>query len=384
MADISTIITSLGFPSMESFLGVLFLVLAVVGAIVVVATIKPVLDMFPYAYSNARVRARMGRLFNDKQLSEIVEAQDLEEVKNYLRGTPEYAQYVDKYTLEKALDTQLAETYDLIARISPDAIKDAFKVLMKKWDIQNIKSLITAKEAGLNTEETLDLLVPFGELSDELEKLVDAKNITEVITGLEGTEYSPVLEDATSDYEKTGMLLPLEAALDKYYLKNLLRTVATPEDDNTRLLHSYIGTQVDAENLKIIMRAKQDGLKYQDIEPYMITTGYQLREWKLKDLMESDDVAGVVGGLEGTEYAQILSEALSEYQKTGSIASLETALDKNLLKMAKSISLKNPFGIGPLIGFLSRKEKEVRNLKVIARGKRESGFPVSQLKEMLI
>jgi len=382
--EITTIVTSLGFPSIESFLGAMFLVLAIVGVIVVIATIKPVLDMFPYTYPNARVRARMGRLFTDKEFSEIVEAQNVEEVKNYLRGVPDYAKYIDQYPLEKALDTQLAESYDLIARITPDNSKEAFKFLLKKWDIRNIKSIIIAKEAGLNPEETLDLVVPFGALSDKLDAMIDADNVSEVMNSLEGTEYPQVLENAIPVYKETGMLLPLEASLDKYLLENLLRSSATPDDDNTALLHNYIGTQVDVANIKIILRAKADNLKYDDIEGYMISNGYQLREWKLKDLMEAEDVAAVVSSLDGTDYAPMLSDAMSAYSETGSMADFETALDNHVAKTARSISRKNQFGIGPMIGFLSKKEREIKNLKIIARGKREEGFSPSMIKEMLI
>ena len=382
--DITAIVSTLGFPSNESLITLLFVVLAVIAVIVVISTIKPVLNMYPYTYPNARVRARIGRLFNDKQLSEIIESQNIEEVKNYLRGVPEYAQYIDQYPLEKALDTQLAETYDLIARISPDNSKEAFEFLLKKWDMRNIKSIIIAKEAGLSPEETLNLVVPFGELSDRLNSLLDADNVNEVLSNLDDTEYAPLLEDTVPQYQETGVLLPIEASLDKYLLENLLRTVATPEDDHTALLHNYVGNMVDVTNLKIILRAKADGLKFEDIEPYMISDGYQIREWKLKDLMESEDVSGVVNGLEGTEFAPLLSEALSNYSQAGSIATFETALDNHINETAKKISLKNQFGIGPMIGFLNKKETEIKNLKIIARGKREQGISSSMIKEMLI
>lgn len=382
--DIASIVTSLGFPSNETFLAAMFLILAVVAVIVVISTIKPVLDMFPYTYPNARVRARTGRLLSEKEFSEIIESQNIEEVKNYLRGVPDYAKYVDLYPLEKALDTQLAETYDLIARITPDNSKELFKFLLKKFDIKNIKSLIIAKEAGLSPEQTVDLIVPFGELSDKLDSLVEAENVTEVINGLDGTEYPKILEDAIPIYEETGLLLPLESSMDKYLLENLLRTSATPEDDNTSLLHSYVGTLVDVANIKIIIRAKADDLKFEDIEPYMISDGYQIREWKLKELMESEDIAGVVSSLEGTDYASILSDAMADYNQTKSMASFENSLDSHVVKTAKTISLKNQFGIGPMIGFLSRKENEIKNLKIIARGKREEGISPSTIKEMLI
>ncbi len=382
--DIATIVTTLGFPSVETFIGALFLVLAVVAVIVVVSTIKPVLNMFPYTYPNARVRARTGRLFTEKEFSEIVESQNIEEVKNYLRGIPDYAKYIDVYPLEKALDTQLAETYDLVARITPDNSKDIFNFLLKKWDIKNIKSIIIAKQAGLSQEETLNLIVPFGALSDKLDSLIEADNVTEVLNGLEGTEYPKILEDAIPIYNETGLLLPIEASLDKYLLQNLLRTSATPEDDNTLLLHNYVGTMVDVANIKIILRAKADDLKYEDIESYMISDGYQIREWKLKELMEAEDVAGVVSSLEGTDYAPMLSDAMTDYTETRSMASFENALDNHVANTAKTISLKNQFGIGPMIGFLNKKEREIKNLKIIARGKREEGFSSSMIKEMMI
>ena len=382
--NIVALVSSMGFSSPAAVLGLLFLVLAVIGAVIVVVSIRPVLEFYPYTSPNARVRARRGKLFDEKQLSEIVEADTLDEVKNYLRGVPEYAEYVEKYPLEKALDTQLAETHDLLARIAPDDIKETFDILLSKWDISNLKSIIIAKEAVLTREETENLLIPFGELKDLSDKLLDAKNIEEVVNALEGTEYAQVLEDAIPEYQKMGMLLPLEAALDKNYLNNLVRSVANPADDNSKLLQSYIGTLVDTTNLKIILRAKVDGLKYEEIQSYMISSGYQIREWKLKELMESEDVEGVVSSLEGTKYAHILSESMPDYIGTGSIAPLEAALDANVRKTANTISKKKPIGVGPIIGFLSKKETEVRNLKIIARGKVEDGVSTSMIKEMLV
>ncbi|MEN6592796.1 MAG: V-type ATPase subunit, partial [Methanobacterium sp.] len=163
-----------------------------------------------------------------------------------------------------------------------------------------------------------------------------------------------------------------------------LRTAATPEDDNTAYLHEYVGNLVDITNIKMILRAKADGLKYDDIEPYMVSDGYQIREWKLKDLMESEDVSGVVNGLEGTDYAPMLTESLTDYTETGSIQAFEKALDNHISKVAMRISQKNQFGIGPMIGYLNKKENEIKNLKIIIRGKREQDLSASVIKEMLV
>ena len=384
MADqIATLISSAGLTQ-ETFLVFCVIALLVVGAVVVIITSRPILDIYPYLNPSARVRARKGRLFDEKQISEIVETNDIEEVENYLKGVPEYADVLEEYPLDKALDVERANTYDLVARLAPKDIKAPFAVMSKKADIDNIKSLLTAKEVGYDAEETKELLIPCGSLYSDLESLADAETVTDVITGLDNTEYAGVLEDALPQYENTKMILSLESALDKYYLGKLLRSTDVPSDENKQILYSYIGTQVDVANLKLIIRAKEDGLDYDAIAPYILDEGYQLREWKLKDLMESPDVTNVISGLEGTKYSDVLTDAMAKYNENASIAVFEKALDAYLSKSAKSLSMKKPLGIGPIIGYVSQKETEIKNLKIIARAKREAGFPNSKIMEMLI
>ena len=383
MVDTATALSSLGL-SPEATLVFCIIAVLIVGAIVVIITSRPILDIYPYFNPSARVRARKGRLFNEKQISELVETSDVEEVENYLRGFPDYADVLDEYPLDKALDVERANTYDFIAGLAPKEVKAPFTVMSKKTDIDNIKSLLTAKEVGLTPEETKELLIPCGSLYDDLESMIDADSVTDIVTSLDGTEYSTALEDALPQYEETKMVLPLESALDKYYLGKLLRSSDVPADENRQIVYSYVGTQVDVANLKLIIRAKEDGLDYDAISPYILEDGYQLREWKLKDLMESPDVTNVVSGLEGTKYAGALTDALPVYNETGSVAVFEKALDTYASEYSKSLAIKKPLGVGPIIGYLSQKENEIKNLKIIARAKREADFPNSKIMEMLI
>ena len=380
--EITALISQVGITN-ETFIVLALLAVVVVGAIIVIAS-RPILDIYPYLHPNARVRARKGRLFDEKQLSEIVETSNTEEIISYLRGFPDYAEYLDNYSLDKALDMQLAETYDLVSRLAPKEVQKSFKVLSKKTDINNIKSLLTAKEVGLSSEETIDLLIPAGSLYDDLERLSEVGSVSEVITGLDGTEYSSVLEDVIPIYEEKQMVLPLESALDKYYLNNLIKSTQVPGDENTEILYAFIGTQVDIVNLKLIIRAKDDNLDFDTISPYMIENGYKLRDWKLKDLMESQGVSGVISSLEGTKYAEVLAEPLNQYNDNGNASVFEKALDDYAAGYYNSLATKKPLGIGPIIGYLSKKEIEVRNLKIIARAKREIDFPVEKLQEMLV
>jgi len=382
--SIMGLINSFGFSSPEAFIALLVMVLAVIGAVVVVITFRPLMEYYPYTYPNARVRAKIGKLFNEKQISELAETETLEEVKNYLRGTRDYAKFVDKYPMEQALDANLAESYDLLAKVAPKTLAPTFDLMLDQWDIKNIKSVLIAKEAKLNEEETRELLVPYGALKDDQDKLIEAETVQELIVALEGTPYAKILEDALPDYNENKTLLTLESALDNYYYEKLLVASSSQEDDNTRMLHSYIGTKVDIANIKIILRAKDDGLPYEKINPYIINKGYHLREWKLKEFMEAEDMNSLLSSIESSEYGKVVADHIPEYNETKSITVFDEALDKYERDMAKNIFRKKPFGVGPIVGYMYKKEIEIKNLKIIARSKKGSAIPSSEIKEMLL
>ena len=92
----------------------------------------------------------------------------------------------------------------------------------------------------------------------------------------------------------------------------------------------------------------------------------------------------IASGLEGTKYASALTDAMPVYNETGSVAVFEKALDAYVSEYSKSLAVKKPLGVGPIIGYLSQKENEIKNLKIIARAKREADFPNSKIMEMLI
>ena len=150
------------------------------------------------------------------------------------------------------------------------------------------------------------------------------------------------------------------------------------------MLHSYVGTQVDIANIKIILRAKSDNLSYDQIKPYVIKSGYELRDWKLKELMESEDMTSLLSSIESSQYGKIIIDHIPEYNQTGSITVFDDALDGYERDMANNIFKKKPFGVGPIIGFLNKKETEIKNLKIIARSKRGNSIPSSEIKEMLL
>ncbi|WP_423791931.1 V-type ATP synthase subunit C [Methanocaldococcus indicus] len=354
------------------------IITVIIVLVIIVWITKMIIDLAPYAYVNARIRSREGKLLDSNKLNELIEAGSFEEILGLLADT-DYSEFIetlekkDPLLVERAFDTYLANLYTFIYNISPDSAKKVLKILIKKYDIQNIKTLLRAKYLNLKPEEIHPLLIPLGELKDKLRDLTEVGSVEEIVRGLEGTEYFKILQEILPEYEQTKKLLPLELALDKYYLESLKKEIMI-EGKEEDLFREFIGLLIDIENLKVLLKAKSDNLPADEIIKYL-TDGYELPLWKLKELAGASGIEGVISGLEGTSYSQILAEKLEEFNKTKSVYVFEKALDNYLVDKSKRIALRKPFGLGPILSLIIAKESEVKKLKTIIKGKLENLNP---------
>lgn len=381
--DISQMIA--GLPS-NIFIILMVLAGIAIFMVIIIFLIKYLMENAPFAYVNARVRSMESRLLDEHKLNELIEAAGMSEFVGFLEDT-DYGAYLsdsnkDSIGIEKALNTHLAHVYKTLVNMSPDKARKILKLFEKKFDVQNIKTLLRAKYVGLNAEETFNLIVPLGTIPEnKLRELCEARTVEEVLNGLESTEYSKILSNELAMYEQTGRLSSFELALDKYLLENLWKSVGI-EGTTEDIFKEFVGAMIDIENLKVILRAKSDNISSEDTLNYILNVGYELAPWKLKELAESESIEGIISALEGTKYGSIISENLEEYEKTGSVYVFEKALDKYLAEIGKKISLRQPFGVGPIIGLITAKEQEIKNLKIIIKGKIE-GLSSNQIRELL-
>jgi len=372
--------------SSDIFVALLILSGVLILLVIIVYLVKYLIDNAPYAYVNARVRSMEARLLDDHKLNELIEAGSLEEVVGLLEDT-DYGRYIsttskDPFSIERSLDMHLAHIYKTLAETSPEKSKKILELFEKKYDVRNIKTILRAKYVGLDSESTFKMLIPLGTIPEnKLRELCESKTVEEVVNGLEGTEYGKILSEKLSIYEESGNLIPLELALDKYILENLWKVVGI-EGTNEDIFKEFIGRMIDIENLKVILRCKGEKVSSEVILNYLLGVGYELPPWKLKELAEAESMEGVVSSLEGTEYSSIISECLEEYEKSKSIYVFERALDNYLVELGKKLSLRQPFGVGPIIGFITSKEMEVKKLKAIIKGKVE-GLSPRDIRELI-
>jgi len=70
-----------------------------------------------------------------------------------------------------------------------------------------------------------------------------------------------------------------------------------------------------------------------------------------------------------TEYGGIIAKGIEDFKKTNSLISLEIDLYKHLLRRSILFMHQHPLSIDVILGYMFAKDIEVRNLKLLIKGK---------------
>jgi len=358
--------------------------------VIIVPILKPViLDIAPYAYPNARIRAMESKLISKTKLEELLEVSSVVDVVGHLEGTDYEAQLAklkgsaeDASSVETALYESQKSAYHNIMTVAPDVVRGIFVARLKIYEVKLLKAVLRSLHAGVPVQQTLAGTSDMGTGID-IEAFYNLQSTEEFISKIEDTEYGEVLSDAVATYSEKKNIQPIEMALDRFAYEKLWNTIRTVSEQNIKALKFFFGTEVDAINIRTLMRAKADGLTPDDIKDYVLPMGYELDSDTLNALADVPDVQGMISVLEGKTCGEALSEALSEYESQKSIVPLEVALEAHVAKIGRKVSMSQPFGIGPFVGYLCSKDVEVRNLRAILRGI-EAKMPKEITKNILI
>ncbi|MFD1685543.1 V-type ATP synthase subunit C [Halobellus litoreus] len=336
-------------------------------------------------YVTARVRARKSVLYGDEEYRKLIrmgpaeiarfmEESDYEEEINALG-----ARHSGVDLIEYALNRNLAKQFDDLLRWADGGLYDLIARYLRKFDAWNVKTVIRGIYSEADREAISDDLIRAGEFDEGLlDQLLDAPSIEEVVDRLSGTIFGPGLEDAYGDYEDTGVLVPLENAIDRTYYEHLLEDLVV--DEATQQYREFLEAEIDFRNARNALRLAQSGA---DIDPaeYYIDGGSLFSASELATLAQNRDE--LVTAIRESKYGDDLSAALDELESAESLINFERALDVALLEYTGSLGHVFPLSITPIASYILAKEREVDNIRAIARG-REAGLTEEQIEQELV
>jgi V/A-type H+-transporting ATPase subunit C len=336
-------------------------------------------------YVNGRVRARRAALFTDDEYRKLVRMSP-SEIARYMEES-EYEREINELgsrhsgvdLVEYSLNRNLAKHFNDLLRFADGELYELIARYLRKFDAWNVKTIIRGiyTDAGRDAIETD--LIRAGEFDDKLmDRLLNAGSIEDVVTILDRTMFGEPLEAAFADFEETGVLVPLENAVDRAFYEQLLEDL--PSGEAIATYREFLESEIDFRNARNALRLARSGA---DIDPadYFIEGGSLFRASDLNTLVQNPDE--LVNRIRESRYGRQLSEPLDELENADSLIEFERALESVLLKYSRRLGNIYPLSASPVIAYILMKEREVENIRAIARG-REAGLSETEIEEELV
>lgn len=345
-----------------------------------------------YGYANARLRGMRSRLLKQTFFDDLMASPDMHAVVQKLMAT-EYRADLESRLLhgrnatqvDKALKDNIVRTFEKVLAMVNDEAYGLITILLARWDLFNIKTIVRAKHASLSVDEIKESLITVGQLgrvdADELARQQDIRAVVDTLATW-GLPFAEPLRAAFPEYLERRELSVLELALDRYYYQWASEQL-TGKGENARIARGFLGAQVDTMNLLTALRLLTANLEPGDAERYFIPGGSHLSTAFYNQLVAKSDMDELLDLLKRTPYGVTLDKVALAYIERGSISVLERALEEHLFLQAYSAGRGDPLGVGIAIGYLWGKVNEMTNLRIIVKGV-SVGMPAARMREELI
>jgi len=340
-----------------------------------------------YEYVTARVRSRRAALFDDDDYRKLVRmgtgeiARFMEESEYETEMNALGARHTGVDLIEYALNRNIAKHFDDLLRWASGELYDLIARYLRKFDVWNAKTIIRGLYVDAEREDVETDLIRAGEFDDEfLDQLLGAGSIEEVVDLLDGTRFGDPLAEAYPVYEEEGVLVPLENALDRAFYEELLMGLSGEQSRAMELYVAFLSAEVDFRNLRNAFRLARSGA---DIDPseYYIDGGRLFSEEEIRQLSRNRDQ--LVEFVRQSPYGDDLEEGLNALEEADGLIDFERALEAALLEYSDRLSNRYPLSVCPVLAYILEKEREVDNIRAIARGK-EGGLSEEQIETELV
>jgi V/A-type H+/Na+-transporting ATPase subunit C len=344
-------------------------------------------------YVNARVRSRRASLFADEDYRKLIRMGP-SEIARFMEET-EYEREINALgtrfsgvdLIEYALNRNLAKHFNDLLDWSEGRLYDLISQYLRKFDVWNLKTIIRGVYTDSDAEAIQTDLIRAGDLDDRtIDRLLEVDEIEDAIDVLYGTIYYEPLTEAYEEYEETGALVPLENALDREFFEHLLdgirpRNAYEPQEGPEAMYVEFLQAEIDFRNARNALRLSRSGA---DLDPaaYYIEGGVLFDQSELSRLVtDYDELVDHIA--ENKRYGDRLSSALDRLRDADSLIQFEHALDAALLEYSDKLSSIYPTSVSAVLSYILAKEREVENIRAIARG-REVGLTESEIEEELV
>lgn len=340
-----------------------------------------------YAYVTARVKAKRSFLMKEDSYQKML-MMNLPDISHFIDEmgySKEIAELAGRFEgadlIERATYVNMARVFRDILKSTTGELRDTLAADLKKWDVWNLRVILRGKSYGVSAADIRDDLIPAGYLnSNKLEKLVTLESGEDIIRKYGKMTGIPIPESILSAYKEQGNLASVEDFFEKTYYKNLLIHMNL-RSRPVRLYRDFVRNEIDIINIETILKLKAEGILGEDVMKYIIAGGKKIDKKLATRLATVETIPAMINELTHLSLYEDIKEVLDT--NTNSLSSIVAGMKRYKMRVSKSFSHLYPLSIVPVIDYLIRKENEVNNIRIIARGIK-SGLDRSTIEGLLV
>jgi V/A-type H+-transporting ATPase subunit C len=329
-------------------------------------------------YLGTKAFAIRGTLLDIGTVQKLAEATSLEELVNRLRST-QYSEVLSGLSppysarrIELALREMLAIVHHSITQGGGRyGILQLYYLRNIAWDL---KLVLKAKALNKSYEETVEYLDMKAEelvgRRDLIIKVLSARDVSEAVAMLSGTEFSADAEKALASYSLKGEVRFFDVYIDHAVLSRISKEYSlnsklyASRAANANGVGDIVAADVDAYNVVSVLRSKLWGLRESEIQELIITPARRVSVSTLSSMGGAESVNEAVRLLESA-YRFPLPSVQTEEEL---IDAVEDAFAKGLRETATLAFVWQGLGPGTILALVRLLEFEVANVAAIAIG----------------
>lgn len=338
-----------------------------------------------YAYTVARVKAKKSLLMKEEDYNKML-MMTVPEISRYISETGYGKEMTDLAgrmsglnLLEHATYLNMAKVFSSILSSSEGELYDMVSAYLAKWDIWNLKVILRGKSYGLGAEGMREDLVPAGSLSAEsLDKLISLDTDDDILSNFGKMVHVNFPADVLAAYKASGHLGEIEDYLDKLNYERLIESI-DPSSRPSKLFLTYVKEEVDMKNFETILKLKAEGIHGEQVMKYIINGGRRIDMRTLTLFANAENMESIMSEVSQLEFYEAIKDSLEANDLRGAVSGMK----RYEMQKAKKFSHLYPLSVVPIIDYMINKEKEVKNIRIIARGT-ESGLDRETIKGLLV
>lgn len=340
-----------------------------------------------YIYACTRMRVRRSLLIPREDYLRMLNM-GLPEITRFI-GDTYYRAEIDEHgtsfsgidLVEVALSWNLAKEYQKIRDLMPGELREFTTSYLRRWDIQNVVTILRGKMQNERPGKIKEILVPAGKLDKAvLDRLLAEESPERVVEALKGEAIYPTLERELPGAIETGSFAHLENELYKGYYAQLIADAQAGVKGGKMFL-KYIELEIDIRNIQNLFRL-QAGRVHEDVRELMIPGGsFSIED--LQRLSGIEDRDELIDALKERVKEIPLLDVLEAIRDKKFLHEIEVALTRVQLDLMERMSKRYPFSVLPVLAYLEEKKYEVANLRALARG-RKANIPGERLRSYLV